>query len=154
MDFDLEKTVGIDFGTSFSTISKYENGKVVLVEDEFQSPYIPTYISFIKGEYAFGKKAYENACSNTGNTVYEIKRLIGHSYGDEVVSKCLKQMPYEIIDDNNGGIEIDTQGFTGKVCDKVADEIVVRMGGTVMQEKKKPEYWDGGEDPVKVILGQ
>ena len=59
-----------------------------------------------------------------------------------------------VILDGNGGIEIDTQGFTGKVCDKVADEIVVRMGGTVMQEKKKPEYWDGGEDPVKVILGQ
>ena len=35
-----------------------------------------------------------------------------------------------------------------------ADEIVVKMGATVTQEKKKPEYWDGGEDPVKVILGQ
>ena len=123
MDFDLEKTVGIDFGTSFSTISKYENGKVVLVEDEFQSPYIPTYISFIKGEYAFGKKAYENACSNTGNTVYEIKRLIGHSYGDEVVSKCLKQMPYEIIDDNNGGIEIELYNGESKKPYRIVDLI-------------------------------
>ena len=56
--------------------------------------------------------------------------------------------------DGNGGIEVETEGFTGKVCDKVADEIVVKMGATVTQEKKKPEYWDGGEDPVKVILGQ
>lgn len=56
--------------------------------------------------------------------------------------------------DGNGGIEVETEGFTGKVCDKVADEIVVKMGATVTQEKKKPEYWDDGEDPVKVILGQ
>ena len=56
--------------------------------------------------------------------------------------------------DGNGGIEVETEGFTGKVCDKVADEIVVKMGAAVTQEKKKPEYWDGGEDPVKVILGQ
>ena len=56
--------------------------------------------------------------------------------------------------DGNGDIEVETEGFTGKVCDKVADEIVVKMGATVTQEKKKPEYWDGGEDPVKVILGQ
>ena len=56
--------------------------------------------------------------------------------------------------DGNGSIEVETEGFTGKVCDKVANEIVVKMGATVTQEKKKPEYWDGGEDPVKVILGQ
>ena len=56
--------------------------------------------------------------------------------------------------DGQGGIEVETEGFNGKVCDKVADEIVVKMGATVTQEKKKPEYWDGGEDPVKVILGQ
>ena len=42
--------------------------------------------------------------------------------------------------DGNGGIEVETEGFTGKVCDKVADEIVVKMGATVTQEKKKPEY--------------
>ena len=56
--------------------------------------------------------------------------------------------------DGKGNIELETQGFTGKVCGKVADEIVVRMGGTVTQEKKKSEYWDKGDDPVKVILGQ
>lgn len=123
MDFDLRETIGIDFGTSFSTVSKYENGKVVLVEDEFHSLYIPTYISCINGEYAFGTKAFQNACSNTGNTVYEIKRLIGHSYGDEVISKCLKQMPYDIVDDNNGGVQIAIKNGESKKQFPIVDLI-------------------------------
>lgn len=56
--------------------------------------------------------------------------------------------------DGNGGIEVETQGFAGKVCDKVADEILVSMNGKIVREKKKPEYWDDGSDPVKVILNQ
>ena len=39
--------------------------------------------------------------------------------------------------DGQGGIEVETEGFTGKVCDKVADEIVVRMGAAVTQEKNQ-----------------
>ena len=53
--------------------------------------------------------------------------------------------------DGKGNIEMETQGFQGKVCDKVADQILVSMGGTVVQEKKKPEYWDDDADPVKVL---
>ena len=37
--------------------------------------------------------------------------------------------------DGKGNIEMETQGFQGKVCDKVADQILVSMGGSVVQEK-------------------
>lgn len=56
--------------------------------------------------------------------------------------------------DGQGKIEVETQGFTGKVCDQVADEIVLNMGGKVTNEKKKTEYWEDGNDPVKVILNK
>ena len=109
MDFDLSETIGIDFGTSYSTVSKYENGKVELVQDEFFHKCIPSYISYVNNDFIYGHQAYLNACSYTGKTVYEFKRLIGHSYGDEVISKCVKQMPYEIVDDNHGGVQIEIQ---------------------------------------------
>ena len=35
--------------------------------------------------------------------------------------------------------------------DKVADQIMVSMGGRVTKDAKKPEYWDDGADPVKVL---
>ena len=53
--------------------------------------------------------------------------------------------------DGKGNIEMETQGFQGKVCDKVADQILVSMGGSVVQEKKKPEYWDEDSNPVSVM---
>ena len=109
MDFDLSETIGIDFGTSYSTVSKYENGKVVMVMDEFYNDCIPTYISYKNNDFICGHQAFLSACSNTENTVYEIKRLIGHSYGDEVISKCIKQMPYKIVDDSKGGVQIEIE---------------------------------------------
>lgn len=56
-----------------------------------------------------------------------------------------------VILDGNGNIEVETQGFQGKVCDKVADQIMVSLGAQVVKEAKKDEYWDEGNDPVKVL---
>lgn len=57
-----------------------------------------------------------------------------------------------MILDGRGNIEMETQGFVGRVCDKVADEILVSMGGKPVRENKKSEYFDEGSDPVSVIL--
>ena len=57
-----------------------------------------------------------------------------------------------MILDGNGNIEMETHGFVGSVCDKVADEILVSMGGKSVKENKKSEYFDEGSDPVSVIL--
>ena len=56
-----------------------------------------------------------------------------------------------MILDGKGNIEMETHGFVGSVCDKVADEILVSMGKPV-KENKKSEYFDDGSDPVSVIL--
>ena len=53
--------------------------------------------------------------------------------------------------DGKGKIELETQGFQGKGGDKVADQIMVSIGGRVTKDAKKPEYWDDGADPVKVL---
>ena len=57
-----------------------------------------------------------------------------------------------MILDGKGNIEMVTFGFTGRVCDKVADEILVSMGGKLLKENKKSEYFDEGSDPVSIIL--
>ena len=42
-----------------------------------------------------------------------------------------------MILDGKGNIEMETHGFVGRVCDKVADEILVSMGGKPVKENKK-----------------
>lgn len=57
-----------------------------------------------------------------------------------------------LILDGKGNIEMETHGFAGRVCDKVADEILVSLGGKQVRESKKSEYFDEGGDPVSVFL--
>lgn len=51
----------------------------------------------------------------------------------------------------DGTVEIETTGFTGKVCEKTASKIITSLNGTVEKEEKKPEYWEDGDSPVKVL---
>jgi len=48
----------------------------------------------------------------------------------------------------NGKIEIETEGFKGKACLDATGEIE-KLLGTVVDEKKKPEYF---AQPVKTAL--
>lgn len=56
-----------------------------------------------------------------------------------------------IILDKNGGMEIETHNFQGAVCEKVCEQILVGMGGTATKQTKKPEYYEGGDNPVEVL---
>lgn len=56
-----------------------------------------------------------------------------------------------VILDGQGGIEVETQNFVGKACEATVDKIMVAIGGQVVKETKKPEYYEDGADPVKVF---
>lgn len=51
----------------------------------------------------------------------------------------------------DGTVVLETENIKGQGCDKVADQIMVQLGAKTNSEKKKPEYWDGGDDPVKIL---
>ena len=46
--------------------------------------------------------AKRQAVTNPENTLYAIKRLIGRTFDDEVVSKDADMVPYKIIKADNG----------------------------------------------------
>ena len=45
----------------------------------------------------------------------------------------------------NGELSIETFGMQGaQECYKIVEKAVVGIGGTLKEDKKKPEYWDDG----------
>lgn len=58
-----------------------------------------------------------------------------------------------LIIDGKGNVEIDTAGFTGTVCEKAATQLLAGLNGTVVEDKKKPEYYTDGDAPVGVLQG-
>jgi molecular chaperone DnaK len=54
------------------------------------------------GERLVGKLARRQSVTNSSNTVYEVKRLIGRKWEDKEVQKDIKLMSYEMVKAGNG----------------------------------------------------
>jgi L1 cell adhesion molecule like protein len=93
--------IGIDLGTTFSCVSTYRNGAVEIIANELGERTTPSYVSFSDSERLVGTAAKNLSASNSENTIYDVKRLIGRNYNDESVQDILKYLSYKVINDNN-----------------------------------------------------
>jgi hypothetical protein len=50
----------------------------------------------------------------------------------------------EVTIDKDGGVKTDLQGFKGKGCKAIADAFSQALGGKVVNESVKSEYYEGG----------
>lgn len=49
----------------------------------------------------------------------------------------------------DGSLSIETFGFTGpEACSKAIEQARIGIGGEIVDDEKKPEYWDDGGQNV------
>jgi molecular chaperone DnaK (HSP70) len=105
--------IGIDLGTSYSSISVYYNGKVETVLNIESGSFITPSVIYLedKDSIIVGEEAKTNLEYNyyTDNTIYEIKRLIGRKYSDPKVQNYKKKFTYTITSDDQDNILIKIQ---------------------------------------------
>lgn len=51
----------------------------------------------------------------------------------------------------SGEITYETFGFQGETCAKEAERLMQAIGGTVVEDRKKPEYYEEGDNPVSIL---
>ena len=103
----MSKILGIDLGTTNSAMSIIEGGEPKIIENAEGNRTTPSIVAVSKtGERLAGLLAKRQAVTNPQNTVFGIKRFIGHNYEDEAVQKDKKTVPYEIRKAENGGVEV------------------------------------------------
>jgi molecular chaperone DnaK len=80
----MPKIVGIDLGTTNSCVAVMEGGEPVVIPNAEGNRTTPSVVAFAKnGERLVGQTAKRQATINPENTLYSVKRFIGHTY-DEV----------------------------------------------------------------------
>ena len=52
---------------------------------------------------------------------------------------------------DTGEILVDQAGFQGSVCAKEAEQLLQAIGGSVVEMKHKPEFYDDGDNPVSML---
>ncbi|XP_045505760.1 heat shock 70 kDa protein cognate 5 isoform X1 [Colias croceus] len=106
--------IGIDLGTTNSCVAVMEGKTPKVVENSEGSRTTPSHVAFSKdGERLVGMPAKRQAVTNSGNTFYATKRLIGRRFDDPEVQKDMKNLSYKVVRASNGDAWV--QGSDGKV---------------------------------------
>ena len=102
----MSKILGIDLGTTNSAIAIVTGGEPQIVENAEGARTTPSVVAISKtGERLVGLLARRQAVTNPKNTVYQIKRFIGHSFDEPAVKKDRESVPFEMRK-ADGGIEV------------------------------------------------
>jgi molecular chaperone DnaK len=105
----MAKIIGIDLGTTNSVVAFMEGGTPKVIPNKDGSNTTPSIVAFTKdGKRLVGTLAKRQAVTNPENTIYSVKRFIGHEY--EEMTNEIKKMPYKVVKRSNGDIAIVAQG--------------------------------------------
>ena len=106
----MGKIIGIDLGTTNSCVAVMENGEPVVIQNSEGGRTTPSIVGFTtKGDRIVGAPAKNQMITNPKNTIYSIKRLIGHRFG-ELKGEATK-MPYKIVDNGSDcRVEVEEGG--------------------------------------------
>jgi molecular chaperone DnaK len=103
----MAKILGIDLGTTNSAMAIVEGGEPRVLENAEGTRTTPSIVATGKtGERVVGTLAKRQSVTNPTNTIYQIKRFIGHSFDEALVQKDRGSVPFEMRKAENGGIEV------------------------------------------------
>ncbi|MCU0660668.1 MAG: molecular chaperone DnaK [Candidatus Pacebacteria bacterium] len=102
----MSKILGIDLGTTNSAFAIIEGGQPKIIENAEGMRTTPSIVAESKTkERLVGIIAKRQSVTNPKNTIFQIKRFIGHTFDEADVQKDIKSVPFEIRKSTNGGIE-------------------------------------------------
>ena len=103
----MSKIIGIDLGTTNSAVAIMELGNPKIIENAEGARTTPSVVAVSKtGERLVGLLARRQGVTNPKNTVFGIKRFIGHTFADPAVQKDKGAVPFEVSAGSTGGVEI------------------------------------------------
>lgn len=98
----MNTVIGIDLGTTNSCVAIMEGAEPKVVENSEGSRTTPSIVAYTDKEELVGQSAKRQAVTNAKNTVYAVKRLIGRRFNDKALAKNKVNLPYEIVNGDNG----------------------------------------------------
>lgn len=105
------KVIGIDLGTTNSVVAIMEGGQPKVIINAEGMATTPSVVAFTEsGERLVGMLAKRQAITNSENTIFSIKRLIGRKYDAPEVEKAKKILPYKIVPSDNNDAWVEVRG--------------------------------------------
>jgi molecular chaperone DnaK len=105
----MGKVIGIDLGTTNSCIAVLEGGKPLIITNQEGSRTTPSIVGFGKGNQRLvGQLAKRQAITNAENTIYSIKRFIGHRWDESAQDR--QRVSYQCVLGKDNTVDVSVQG--------------------------------------------
>src|SRR5688572_15753426 len=102
-----EVAMGIDLGTSNSSVAVIQDGQAVVIPNEWGELTHASVVSFLDdGSVLVGNDAKKQMCIGPESTISSAKRLIGRFFFSEEVKKARGVMPYAIVEGPNSSVRL------------------------------------------------
>ena len=131
-------TIGIDLGTTNSCVAIFQNGNCTVIENSEGNRTTPSQVAYAEdGSTIVGQAAKRQSITNPKNTIYAVKRLIGRKFGDPMVERDIKMVPYKIAAAKNGDawVEINGKQLSPQ---EISAQILMKMKKTAEDYLGKP----------------
>jgi len=103
----MAKIIGIDLGTTNSAVAVMEAGQPKIIENAEGARTTPSIVAVSKtGDRLVGLLAKRQAVTNPKNTIFGIKRFIGHTFADPAVQKDKATVPFEVVNAADGSVMV------------------------------------------------
>lgn len=137
----MSKIIGIDLGTTNSAVAIMEGGEPKIIENIEGARTTPSIVAISKtGERLVGLLAKRQAVTNPKNTIFGIKRFIGHTFDDPAVQKDKATVPYEVLKSVNGGVEVKMgdknnrpEEISAMILQKIKTDVETKLGEKITE---------------------
>ena len=137
----MAKVIGIDLGTTNSCVAVMDGKEAKVIENSEGGRTTPSMVAFSDTkEKLVGQSAKRQAVTNSENTLFAIKRLIGRTFEDEAVKSDSGLVPYKIVKGDNGDAWVEARGdkyspsqISAFILQKMKETAESYLGETVTQ---------------------
>ncbi len=137
----MSKIIGIDLGTTNSAVAIIEGGQPKIIENIEGNRTTPSVVAIGKtGDRLVGLVAKRQAVTNPENTIYGIKRFMGHRFEDPEIQKDRSTIPYKIQQGENGGAEVKMsdkwyrpEEISAMILAKIKADVEAKLGEKITE---------------------
>ncbi len=159
----MSKIIGIDLGTTFSAMAVMEGNAPKIIENAEGARTTPSIVATTKtGERLVGLLARRQAVTNPKNTIFQIKRFMGHLYDDAGVQKDKASVSFDVLKSANGGVEVAMGGknyrpeeVSAMILQKLKADAEARLGEKITDAViTVPAYFNDSQRQATKDAGQ
>ncbi|HEY4518158.1 MAG TPA: molecular chaperone DnaK [Candidatus Paceibacterota bacterium] len=160
----MAKILGIDLGTTNSAMAIVEGGEPKIIENAEGNRTTPSVVAYSKtGEKLVGLLAKRQAVTNPANTIYGVKRLMGHRFDDAEVQKDIKNVSFKIKKSPSGdGVVAELSGkdyrpeeVSAMILAKLKADAEARLGEKITEAViTVPAYFSDAQRKATKDAGQ